>query len=315
MSKPPGKIVEVIGRKGSTRYLEYEINSLERLVANLDENSKAFLEFVPVKLVTLIENTVRGQVEYLVESGEPYTSRAIEAITRLSSRNLAQSLKYFTTKQLTIAQLAAHGFSISSLSDVFSVLGNIYDIGNVGEILESQTTRWSEDVGLDAIPIIKDASKTIKCVQQIFEARHIAVHEVVHFSAPSRDVAMEYIEHAQQFIGAIEWMGIQAVQGVTPRTQSGMTRCAAENALKWSKELDVLRGGSAKDFIEPKTPVEQLEHHWDEFVRLTGDRCGGFLDEKHPGSIAPMLRASGMERLWRWRVENYAMQKRNGGAG
>jgi len=205
MSRSPEQIFEVETRAGRRRFLHYEVKTLAHYASKLKEDVTPFLEYIPVRLVTIIENCVRGAVQGLVDSGEPYTERGIEIISKWSSKHLVQSLKYFSNKKLTIGQLSAHGFSVGNLADIMTVLGHLSGEDDISSALAEQTTRWTEDKGKDLSPIIVDRKATFSCIDRLFELRHIIVHEMVFKTGLTRELAEEFLHHTGHFVEAIEW--------------------------------------------------------------------------------------------------------------
>ncbi|HEY1559683.1 MAG TPA: hypothetical protein VGF71_02205 [Caulobacteraceae bacterium] len=308
MSKSPKQIVEVANRGGINRFLSFEIDTLKSEISKLDGDSSFFLDYVPIKLVTIIENCVRGTVQLLVDHGAPYTERGIELISKWSSKNLSQSLNYFSNRKITIGQLSAHGFSISNLSEIISILGLIHGSTNLGTILSKQTIRWTEDKGNELDPIIIDIDDTFSCIERLFELRHVIVHEIVFRQNINKGQAIDFIDNTKQFASAIDWLNVEVLRGYTPRTQSMMNKEAGASAQRACEELDSLRGGGVKDFEDCSTPVHELEHHWDQFALLTARRHAGYFNEGWTGSISPMIAAAMWEKLLRWRIDNYASQ-------
>ena len=306
VGRSPEQIFEAVRRGGRDRFFRYEIDSLQSYVNKLNEEATPFLDYVPVKIVTIIENCVRGIVRELVDTGPPYAERGIDLISKWPTKSLIQSLRYYAGKQLTLGELAAHGFNISSLTDVISILSAIIDENNVVNILSAQTTRWEEDKDVEMPAVISDISITLACVGRIFDKRHIIVHEMARDGRATRAEADEFLAHARQLVDAIDWLATERLHGHVGRTQSMMNQIAWAKTGKAIDELDQLRGGGSDTFVKASNPVQEMEYHWDCFSQLAARKHAGYFDEGYTGSISPLIRAGALERLLRWRIDTYS---------
>ncbi len=135
-------------------------------------------------------------------------------------------------------------------------------------------------------------------------ARHILVHEQPRERPyPERDIP-EFFSHSAQFVAALEWLLLARLYGHLPRTQLGMDMEAKQELEAAQAELAALRGGTADEFANPETPAAELEHHWDRFCELSARIRAGYTSGEPPRSIAPLLYASELSHLTRWRIDD-----------
>jgi hypothetical protein len=84
---------------------------------------------------------------------------------------------------------------------------------------------------------------------------------------------------------------------------------AKQDLGKARAELSALRGGTTEDFADPRTPLAELEHHWDRYCELSARARAGYTSDERPGTIAPLLYALEVTRLTRWRIEDLKEQR------
>jgi hypothetical protein len=212
---------------------------------------------------------------------------------------------------ITLRQLASHGFSIGRMDEAIGALTAIFGDSFRDELASSQE-RLSEDEGREASPIIADLLATPGCLDRLLRVRHILVHEQPREKRTQRYSAEDiprFLLHAGHFVTALDWVLVAAQHGSVPRTQSAMNVQAGQERSKAQDELAVLRRGTAADFLDPKTPLAELEHHWDRFCELSARVRAGYTSEAHPGTMAPLLYATEMTRLICWRIEDLKEQR------
>jgi len=88
-----------------------------------------------------------------------------------------------------------------------------------------------------------------------------------------------------------------------------MNMQAKEDLGSAQAELAALRGGTVEDFVDPQTPLAELEYHWDRYCELSARVRAGYTSTEQPGTIAPLLFGLEMTRLIRWRIEDLKEQR------
>jgi hypothetical protein len=282
---------------------EGSVEDLRRCWEGADGSARPFMDFVPIRLVTILENSVRDVVAQAVDYGEPYASRGLSLIARFPAKALVDTLPAVKQERITLGDLASHGFSTGRMDEIIGALTTIFGDGFRNE-LASVRTLWSEDEGQDLPSIIADLSATIGCLDRLLQVRHILVHEQAANKPYAEEELAHFFSHTAAFVSALEWALIGKRWGTVPRTQSAINIQSTQEMVEALAELDALRGGTAADFAEPKTPDAELEHHWDQYSELSARVRAGYISEEKPGSIAPLLYAIEMTRLARWRVDD-----------
>src|SRR3954471_14043066 len=84
---------------------EYEIDRLLWELNSLKIESSVFADLVPIRLVTLIEISLRGNIAEAVDHGEPYQTAARSLITRLPGKTITEALFSIAQDKLTIGTI------------------------------------------------------------------------------------------------------------------------------------------------------------------------------------------------------------------
>lgn len=300
MPKNSEEIAQIEARKG---YLlgEFDIERFREdwLRAKIPEGQ--LHDFVPIRLVTIIEGCVRAVVSDAIDKGEPYFSRGLSVVSGWSNRAVVDALRAIAHRKLKLGSFVAHGISTGSLDEILASLKAIFG-DDVVTSLRGARTRWREPSLNDAGPLMPEADKTFSVIAQLLKVRHILVHESPRESPYRQADLGEFFEHARLFSGALEWMKVERLYGTVPYSQAEMTFDANQRLNKAIEKLDAMRGGASESFKEQRTLNEQMEFYWDQFSDLAARAEAGLLAPGPHGSIAPMLYASARERLVIWRI-------------
>jgi hypothetical protein len=302
MPRPLEEILEAFARGRSPLKGENAIEDLQKEWERANGAAKPFMDFVPIRLVTILENSVRDAVAQAVDYGEPYSPRGLSLIARFPAKALVDTLPAMKQERITLGGLASHGFSTGRMDEIIGALRTIFG-DSFRDELASVRTLWKEDEGQDQPRIIADLRATIGCLDRLLQVRHILVHEQVAKKPYAEEELAHFFSHTAAFVSALEWALIGKLYGTVPRTQSAINMQSGQEMVETLAELDALRGGTAADFADPKTPDAELEHHWDRYSELSARVRAGYISEEKPGTIAPLLYAIEMTRLARWRLD------------
>ena len=302
MPRTLAEIMEASARGRGHSIGEYEVADLQHDWERTKGAAKPFMDFIPILLVTILENSVREVVARAVDHGQPYAARGLSMIARFRDRAIADTLLAFKEERITLGDLASHGFSTGRMDEIISALTTIFGDSFRDELAAIQTL-WSEDEGQDLPPIITDLGVTIGCLDRLLQTRHILVHEQPRDKPYAEKDLPEFFSHTVEFISAVEWVLIGKLYSSVPRTQLAMNVQAKEKMDEAQAELDALRGGVSEDFADMKSPLAELEHHWDRYCDLSAQVRAGYISEDQPGSVAPLVYGIERARLTRWRID------------
>ena len=249
--------MEALARGRSPVRGEIAIEDLRRDWERAGSAAQPFLDFVPIRLVTILENSVREVIGQAVDYGQPYASRGLTLIARFPAKAIVDTLPLMREERITLGDLASHGFSTGRMDEIIGALTTIFGDG-FREELASIRTLWSEDEGQDLPPLISDMMATIGCLDQLLQVRHMLVHEQPANTPYSKEDVLHFFEQTGAFVSALKWTLIGKLYGAVPRTQLAINMQSKQEMVETQAELDALRGGTAADFAEPRTPTSQL---------------------------------------------------------
>ncbi|MDA8112756.1 MAG: hypothetical protein M0T83_09915 [Nitrospiraceae bacterium] len=299
------KISEVAERGRDLHLLEYTMDSLLSGWKKANDNEIPMSDYVVIRLVTLLEVQIRQTIREMIDHGNPYRINGTRIIKKWSQETLIDSMLAIKDDRITFGGLVAHGVSVNTIDEILSNLEAVFGESFKSELAAS-TVRWTEDVerGDDLKPLIENLGKTIEWIKKLLTVRHIVVHKIPKKRPYSEEEIPEFVLHAKQFATALEWLVVAKRWGNAPRTQGMMNRMASKRSKEAQMKLDELRGGTEKNFCDPKSAKEEIEFHWDRFVDLSAKSEAGYLEGRGGhGSMAPMLYAQAKERLTKIRIK------------
>ena len=185
--------------------------------------------FVVIRLVTVLEVFVRSWVAEIIDSGDPYTSRAADIIKGAVKIDfaLAQAL---VGKKLTFGELVSHEIAVNGLGDIDRVLQQLLATSVWGQ-LKGVVDRWEVEIrGAAPEPIIEDVDQVKAELASLFDVRHIAVHELPDENQVSVAQIDGYLEAASCFMRAIDQSFGTMLDGDYPLTQLEMNIEAGDKA-------------------------------------------------------------------------------------
>src|SRR5579863_9344675 len=276
MPHTAAEIMEVLARGRNPSSGEYAIRNLQRDWERSQEAAKPFMDFIPIRLVTIIETSVREAVVRAVDHGEPYTSRGLSLIAKSPAKAVGDTLLAIKKQRITLGHLASFGFPVGRMDEIIGALTTIFG-ERFSDELAAARTQWSEDEDRDLSPIITNFPGTIGCLDRLFRTRHILVHEQPRERPYVEEEIAGLFLHSAQFVAALKWMLIGRLYGRVPRTQLGMNMQAGQETKEAQAELAALRSGTVEDFADPKPPLAELEHHWDRYCELSAQLRAGYL--------------------------------------
>jgi hypothetical protein len=80
--------MEALSRRRSPVRGEYAVGNLRRHWESVGGAAAALMDFIPIRLVTIIENSIREVVATAVDHGQPYAARALSLIAKSVAETL-----------------------------------------------------------------------------------------------------------------------------------------------------------------------------------------------------------------------------------
>jgi len=255
--------------------------------------------FIPIRLVTILEVFTREWVAEIIDSGEPYMSRAANIVKGSLKIDfaLAQAL---VGKQVTFGELVAHDIPVNGIGDIDRVFSQLLN-EPLFEHLDGIVDRWAITIrGEAALPVMPDPRGTRSKLARLFEDRHIIVHELPDDYSSATASLADYLRATSVFLNAASQAFGTLLHGDSPLTQTGMNIEAAEKA---KAAEDGLAAVLAR--LDPQKSEEALwagQAAWEEYRRFHAEFRSGVKHTGH-GSIAPMLYSLEIEAITRQRIE------------
>lgn len=255
--------------------------------------------FVVIRLVTALEVFTRDWVKELVDAGDPYINRAANLFkgTLKTDFAMAQGL---VGKRLTFGDLVAHEIPLNSVADLDRVFTHLLD-SSVFERLTGVVDRWDVEVlKKPATPIMADVRQTRRLLHELFELRHIHVHELPDDADIEPEKITQFVDAALGFCEALDQLLSTELHGNYPLTQLEMNSRASEDAQLAEAELQ-----SVIARLDPQNTDEALrssQEAW-ECYRARQAEYRSDINSPTRGSIASFLYALEVEKITRARIK------------
>jgi uncharacterized protein YecT (DUF1311 family) len=260
-----------------------------------------FYDFIPIRIVTIIEVFIRELVRGIIDSGSPYIERA-ETLFKGIKLDFAFAISLHGRK-VTIGDLIANSLSINNIDQITSIIETLIAKPfrkNVSEICD----RWQVEIeNKPKIPIIEDIEEIYKILAKLFYVRHILTHEIPRSKLYELDDIDAFFKASTEFLRATEELVLFELHGNVPLTQAGMNQHAFDTLTETMTELDSIleKVKSAADvnvFL-----LEEAQTAWETFAMKEANFHAGVVEG---GSMQPMIFASTKEELTRRRINELA---------
>ncbi len=288
-------------RRGQERLgaeLHYEISNLRRLWEEKGEVSIDFADFIPMKLVTIIEVFIREIVRELVDYGQPYIDRA-EKLTKGSRIDFIFA-SHVHSRKLSIGDIVAHSISVNNPTQLISYFVTL--IPDYVQRLKTSHTRWSEDrASWPLTPIIANYEITIAALARLFEIRHVVTHELPQEKSYNVAEIEGLIAASSDFLEATDWIVVHLTRGELPRTQTEMNFHAGSELENLTLQMD-----SLLDRVRAKGEVNvdhlaRSQEAWNVFAEREADLHASLVEG---GSLYPTIWASAKADVTRQRIKD-----------
>ena len=280
-----------------------QIESLSADAGSVGDVSSQFVEFVPIRLVTILEVFLRDVISELIDGGEAYFERG-ERLAKGAKIDLTFAA-HVDRRELTIGDFVAHAVSVNGADGVVSVLDTLLE--NFVPKLRKAHPRWSEDRATWPLPpIINDYDRMMASLARLYEVRNVLTHELPSSPIFKPAEVVLLAASAREFIEATDWLVVEALHGDVPRTQASMSANAG----------DVLREEEAKlaALLSEVTGLDGIDHEalhdlqaaWATWANAQANLVASQFEG---GTIYPMIWASEKAELTRERVDQLTRLK------
>jgi uncharacterized protein YecT (DUF1311 family) len=264
-------MIEWKQRRGTGRLPSTLVSKLDQLADAWNKKSSdadLFDEFVPMRIVTIIEVFVREVICELVDSDDTYLRRA-EQLSKGARLDFA-FLSGLQGKKVSVGDFIAHTISINEPARIIAYFDNLIP-GFVSK-LKASHERWTEDREQWPLkPLIGNYGLMTKQLSKLFSVRHILTHELP-MEPPFEHAEIEnFLETAKEFVSATDWVMVGELHGAVPRTQLAMNTDATKDMVRQESEMAQLLDAVTEMGGLNIELLNASQSAWQEFSRREAD--------------------------------------------
>lgn len=295
------QIIDRNSRHGNQRRLGLElVNEINAFMAehtSILDASPRFSEFIPIRLVTVLEVFLRGIIAELIDEKDIYFERA-EKLLKGTKLDLTFAA-HINRRELTIGDFVSHTVSLNSIESVISAL----DVLLVDFPLKLKTShpRWSEEADEWPLPPIMDNyNRVIESLNRLYEVRHILTHELPSSSPLDPKELPKLVTATKSFITATDWIVVEALHGAISKTQSAMNLGAYDELQDTEIQLNsAVKEAAFLEGIDPDA-FHALQALWEDWADAQANLVASKVEG---GSMYPVVWASEKAALTRERCD------------
>lgn len=294
------QIIDWNARRGEHRRLGMDlvaqIDALRAETGAITGIAPLHLQFVPIRLVTILEVFLREVIAELVDGNKAVFERG-EKLVKGAKIDLAFAA-HVNRRELTIGDFVAHAVSLNGVDGIVSVMDTLIP-GFAGKMRMAHP-RWSEDTESWPLPpIVADYDATMSALARLFEVRHVLTHELPSGAVFDPGDLPDFFEASRSFVEATDWSVVEVLQGSVPRTQVAMTMVAGDDLRGEEEKLEaILEKAAALRGIDTDA-LHEMQAVWVDFA----DRQAGLVaSQVEGGTMYPQLWASEKAALVRDRI-------------
>lgn len=296
------KVAEIAAVRGRARSGpwrgKYVIQDLHSRAVNDAAYPSAF---IVIRLVTALEVFTRDWVRELINVGDPYLERAGDLVkgTLKIDFALARSL---VGQHVTLGDLVAHDIALNSIGDFDRIFTTLLG-ASVFERMTGVVDRWEVEVlKQPANPILADPAGARVLLKNLFETRHIHVHELPENPEIERSTVTDFAIAAMKVCDALDQVLSTELHGNYALTQTEMNFEAADRSKRAEARLQRLLKQADPD--NSNKAFQAAQEAW-EIYRTRQAEYRSDIHSETRGTIAPLIYHSEEERITIARIEDF----------
>ena len=276
--------------------LSRQIDALRAEVDAITGIAPLHLQFVPIRLVTILEVFLREVIAELVDGDLVIFERA-DKLVKGAKIDLAFAA-HVDRRDLSIGDFVAHTVSLNGVDGIMNVMDTL--ICGFANKLQTAHPLWKEEEQEWPLPpIITDYNAMMASLVRLFDVRHVLTHELPSGSVFSHTELPDFIDAVRKFVEATDWSVIGVLRGSAPRTQLAMNMTAGEELRREEEELEEMLEEVADLNGINSDALYELQVAWADFA----DRHASLVaSQVEGGSMYPLLWASEKAALVRDRI-------------
>ncbi len=295
------QIIDWNERQGDHRRLGAElVHDIDRLMKEADAvsgSSPEFIEFIPIRLVTILEVFLRGVIAELIDERDDYFERS-DKLVKGAKFDLAFAA-HIDRRELTIGDFVAHAVSLNNVESIISTLDTL--LLDFPAKLRTAHPRWTEESeDWPLRPIIDDCDLVMASLARLYEVRHVLTHELPSspFLVPAEVPKLS--KAAKSFIAATDWVVVEALHGSVPKTQIAMNLSKGDELRDEEAQLTAALDEANKlDGID-RAALSALQTAWADWADMQANLVAFQVEG---GSMYPTIWASEKAALTRERID------------
>ncbi len=285
------------GQSGASFTLASELQRLGELWRSKSEDAAEFADFIPMRLVTIIEVFTREAIRELVDAGPPYVEKA-EALSKGAKLDFAL-LAGLQGRKVSVGDLIAHTVSINEPGRIVAYLSAL--VPDFVPRLKASHPRWTEErASWPLDPIISNYDVMMANLSRLFTVRHIVTHELPSESAFNPSEIDAFLKAASEFIEATDWVLVETLRDAVPRTQIEMNAQAGAALNVLEKEMDDLISAIKNHGEVDASLFDKSQDAWKDYATKEAELHASLVAG---GSMYSMIWASAKEEETRRRME------------
>lgn len=255
-----------------------------------------YVDYVPIRLITIVEVFLREVIAELVDSDETYFKRG-EKLVKGAKIDLAFAF-HVNRRALTIGDFVAHAVSLNRIDDVMRIMDTLLE--DFASKLKASHPKWTEEVEKWPLtPIVADYDKMMAALARLYEIRHILTHELPAEKVFSSAEVPNFVDAARKFVEATDWVVVEAAHGSIPYTQLEMNIGAGDALCKEEAALARAVIGIGKLNGVDSQDLSEVQEAWERFTDL---QASFVASQVEGGSMYPMMWAGEKRTLVRERI-------------
>lgn len=280
------RIDEIVARRSrASRWNPVSHWDIETLAGQWKDGTGLLREapdFIPIRLITMLEVFTRTWIATLVNAGEPYVERAGELVGGSVKFDFGV-VRALAGKQVSVGELVSHSVSINELANLEAVFSTLIGTKIMPAIAELPD-RWASEVEGVEDPIIADIDDM---------RRNLADEMPVGAPYESSDIS-GFITATLHFVHATDQYLDTMLNGKFPLQQQ------PKNAEAWRRaeaiDAELIAWIEAQESLNSSPLFLRAQVSWTAFREAQSEFVGGY-DQEWPGTIAPLLQATEYERM------------------
>ncbi|WP_411906267.1 lysozyme inhibitor LprI family protein [Rhizobium mayense] len=242
-----------------------------------------FADFVPMRIVTIIEVFVHDKIREFIDHDVSFLERA-EPLAKDLKIDFA-FLRQLAGRKLSVGDLVSH--HAASTNNIAQLIGVFTKIIPTFE----DKLRNARTISEPTQPIIADFDRMKAQLSRLFDIRHILTHELPTERPFSNAEISGFLEAATEFIGATDLVLLEELNGPIPRTQAEMNSRAVAEVKDLDREIGILLNRIISRKDTDLGLLHQSQKAWENFARAEAEYRASLVAG---GTLEPVVRAGSM---------------------